>query len=429
MLLLLNLVSDFVSAQTTQMKRWYISPFDVNVEFGQIVTSNPVAGRPTAVGVANGIYDRLHNLIFYVSDGNVFDPNNTYLGPIQPHVTSAEIAIVPFGDNDGCTLDSYNIFTMSKGNDGNGNDILFLVQSVVNRLTGQLLTGNNPIDAFTYIPNQNFGVETGALAVGPILPNGDRFLYYSAASGTLNSTEGVIRRVAIHPNGTVGPASTIFPDNFNLQNPALGTMLFTAELDLSPDGEWLAWGRVHGSALPGERYYFIQLYTPSTAPTPADIGNYVPYTITGFDIVPPAAGNTADGARGVEFYRNPTTGNLQLFVGAGSSGIYSVDVPGLSTFRQISGSGNFGFSQLELANNQQIYASSTSGAVAAIDPMFNAIVTPPINPSFTINNPLPNNHPPRIQLPIGPFFYTLPDQIDGENYDAILTVSSVTKLH
>jgi hypothetical protein len=102
-------------------------------------------------------------------------------------------------------------------------------------------------------------------------------------------------------------------------------------------------------------------------------------------------------------------------VGAGSNGIYSVDIPGLSnTSVTGSASGQYGYSQLEMAYNGKIYAGSSTD-IRAIDLSFTPLTISPFSSPNNLTIVAPNSNYPGTSPP----FYTLPDQIDGQNYDGI----------
>ena len=101
----------------------------------------------------------------------------------------------------------------------------------------------------------------------------------------------------------------------------------------------------------------------------------------------------------------------------GTGGIYVTDIPLMTYFNKVFGSTpDFGFSQIEYAHDGNMYASSTlaSNNVGGFNP---SLAIPILNTTFTLTpNPINNNQPPGI-----PGLKTLPDQIDGQDYSAILS--------
>lgn len=387
-------------AQQPQMQNWFIAPKKVHMQLGSPPQVTIIAGTPaTAIGVANGFYDNAGtgNLLFYIADGNVYDYNNSLIGALNPQgaPAGAEVIIVPFGTNDACQS-KFNIFSTG----GGFTSYITLYQSVLDMKSFSLTSSQ--IDVMPVVQ------EFGAIAVGPIIQGtqGDRYLYFLGGPGTLNAQYGYIRKLLIKNDGTVVPQGTIYPLT---QYPNSGAEIFARELDLSPDGKYLAWGSF-APATQMSRYHFLEL-NPIT-------GDYVSGTYQQFNI-PVATGNNSDGFRGVEFYQTQT-GELRLFMGAGSSGIYYTVIPNYSVFTHVSNSYNYGFSQLELSFNGYMYASSdpviNQFNVGAFDP---AQLNPSMffnnQPSFTLTNP----NPPNSGWGAAPF-YTLPDQIDGQDYSLII---------
>jgi hypothetical protein len=83
---------------------------------------------------------------------------------------------------------------------------------------------------------------------------------------------------------------------------------------------------------------------------------------------------------------------------------------------------NLGNSQIEYSYNAHMYAASgnsSPGNVGAFNPVSLNPSIIPFPQSFSLINPLPPN-----SIPSGDPFYTLPDQIDGQNYDAIVPAAA-----
>jgi hypothetical protein len=179
----------------------------------------------------------------------------------------------------------------------------------------------------------------------------------------------------------------------------------TAELDLSPNGNYLLWASYRN--IPGiERYHLLDISNPNTPV-------YHPFDI------PNIGGNNANGFRGVEFSQN--LAGTKLFVGAGADGVWQTDL-NLSTFSQIIGSSpDYGFSQIEFAENGFMYVASNNlaniGWVDAFDPLaFMPAMLGGTNKFTLIKNLTPFACPNFTSFLGNTPFRTLPDQIDGENY-------------
>jgi hypothetical protein len=395
-------------SQSTQLKQWFIGPKKVDmsssipavVPITAQIGNNPAG---TTQDVANGMYDNTGALMFYLSDNNIYDYNNTLLGTLGYANSSAEAVIVPFGTNDFCQK-KFNILTthliQSK---------LHLIQTIVD-LSGLTVTTLTP-DLSLVIP---FPLEFGALAAGTANANGDRFLYFLGGSGHTDNS-GIINKIRIHANGTLSfinqilpfPGSGTFPPA--PVNPP-GISLFARELDLSADGKWLGWA----GYTPGFDRYHVAELDPIT-------GDYQPGSYKSFSIPAAANGNGVAGFRGIEFFQKP--GLTRFFVGAGTDGIFYSDlIPSSGNWTFVFGSlPDYGLSQIELAYNGLMYASAgiTGNNVGAFNP--NNIPISILSPnSFGLNSP----PPPAASyffpgFPISSLF-TLPDQIDGQDYSSIV---------
>jgi len=407
----------------TQMNNWYVGPKKINMTVSTPVpaTITPVLGTATAATaghVANGFYDNsgTGNLLFYIADGAVYDYNNTLIGNINSG--GAEIAIVPFGDNSTCQR-KYNIFSTS----GGVSSPTALWQTVLDMNSYSLTIVNPPLA-------MQYGTEFGALAVSKTFGASlDRYLYFMAASGTVGASDGQIYKAIIHNNGSVSSPVLLYPNpTLGVSNANAGGNVFSKELELSPDGKWLAWasyskGNIGGGFPTQNRYHFVALDGNGDLDiaTYGTTNVYQQFNITGANY---NLNNT--GFRGVEFYKDAS--GTKLFMGAGIDGIYSttVGIPFTNTFSFVTSSNgtptsSFGFSQIELANNGYMYASSGNTTGNNIGAFL------PSNPSPQIlsANSFPLANPPFDLYSLGgtnpnSTLYTLPDQIDGQNYSTIV---------
>lgn len=432
------LVACTTAFSQTQMNNWYMGPnkIDMTVSTPLPATITPVMGTTTAAtagNVANGFYDNytsptVHgNLLFYIADGTVYDYNNTVIGNIPNG--GAEVAVVPFGNNGSCQ-NKYNIFSTS----GGVTSPVALWQTVLDMNSYSLNTISPPLAI-------QYGTEFGAIAVGKTFGAAqDRFIYFMAASGTVGASDGQIYKAVIHNNGTVSSSVLLYPNPaIGVTNSNAGGEVFAKELELSPDGKWLAWasyaqGNIGGTFPIQNRYHFVALVNNTSLSTYGDL-DVATYGTTNvyqqFNIIP--SGGTVQqtynyatsGFRGIEFDATST----KLFMGAGTDGIFStnIGIPFANSFTQVGLSSgttttSFGFSQIELANNG--YMCSSSGSTSS----FNIGAFLPSNPSpsifttsaqsFTFTNP------PKDIYSLGTnpnsTLYTLPDQIDGQDYTTIV---------
>ncbi|HRE24033.1 MAG TPA: hypothetical protein PLO98_07185, partial [Bacteroidia bacterium] len=183
--------------------------------------------------------------------------------------------------------------------------------------------------------------------------------YFLAGPGTTNSTAGGIKKVTIKNDGSVTLNGRIYPTVANPNNNT-GAEVFAQELDLSPDGKWLAWGSyamVNHQSGTQFRYHILELDAS---------GDYLNNSYKRFNIPNYTGNNTVSDFRGIEFYQSGNT--TKLFVGAGIDGIFYINLPWsnwssyptpppASDFTQISGSSGtnlstYGKSQIELAYNE-----------------------------------------------------------------------------
>ncbi|HNQ12352.1 MAG TPA: hypothetical protein PKH65_04795 [Bacteroidia bacterium] len=412
----LLLVAYNLHAQTsTQMRNWYISPRKMDMSLSTPIPSTitPVSGSsvaPTAASVANGMYDDNNNLLFYVSDNNVFDYNNTFMGSIPSG--GAEITIVPFGNNSDCQR-KFNVFSTTGGFSSTSTLWRSVVDMNIFSITPIL------VDTISY--QGLTSTEYGAIAVGQLTASNTRYLYFLAGPGTINSPEAAIKKITIHIDGSTTKNGRIYPTQSN-PNSNAGGEVFAQELDLSPDGRWLAWASfasVNDPLGTQYRYHLLELDLD---------GDYINNSYKRFNIPIITGNNYVADFRGVEFYQSANS--LKLFMGAGSDGIHYVILPWSNwanyptpppptDFIQVVNSNQgYGFSQIELSHNGFMYSSSDPAInmiqnVGAFNP---SLIIPLIlrwPQSFTLSNP----NPPKTTEGTG--FYTLPDQIDGQDYSAI----------
>ena len=383
-------------APVAQQKIWYISPKKIDVTTNTVSVTPIAPGSPvTTQAVPNGVYDAAGALLFYIADNAVYDYNNTLLGYI--YQTGAEVIIVPFGTNNSCQS-KFNIISCGPGVGTTAG----LYRSVLDMKSFSLTAPENIDNAST------LGSEFGAIAVGKANASGDRFLYFIAGSG-YNDPTGKIDNLIVYNNGSIGAPTLVYPTTPYV--PA-GLEVFARDLELSPNGDYLAWASYEPASTTYKRYHYLKLSG----------GNYVAGSYTQFNI-PGITGNTPGGFRGVEFYQSGTT--TRLFMGAGANGIYYTVPPATgipTTFTQVQGSfpaNSFGFSQIETAYNTKMYATQDGvGYVGAFDPSIANPIMLGLNISFNLPNPPFDNYTLSSNPPSK--MYTLPDQIDGEDY-SILT--------
>ncbi len=396
-LLMIFAVAGKILAQT-QMKCWYFPShqIDMTIPLPSIVA---IPGAPSHLSTSsNGIYDTQKKLQFNVAGLSILNKSQTTLANINgDFMYTPEIAIVPFPDNDGCSQNKYYIFNSVPG----GTTHVLLNYSVVDMNASSCL--GSPILTSTTIADISEG-RMGGIAVGKQV-NGVRFIYFSGGAFNSFSSAGArIYKASISSSGISVPQLIFHDQSGNLD-------FETSEMDLSPDGRQLAIAsnaNFYGMPPNNSRYYIVGLNSSG------DWDN-LPAKHFNVGVVPDNTG----GGRGVEFYRD-NTGNTKLLVSAGTNGLYMINPlsPAVGQY-QIPNSGNYGSSQIELGSNGYMYAGSST-KVAAIDIVSQSI--PFFNTASDISLP-----PTFIDNSLDPKFYTLPDQIDGEDYEPFIR-SACTEL-
>ena len=426
MMKLINLTTLLISICLTghsqqQMNNWYIAPHKVLMTTttpGALAITPVMGTAPTAAAnqSANGFYDNngTGELIFYVADDGIYDYNNTLIGTIPQG--GSEIAIVPFGTNSSNPCQrKFNIFTTSGGL-GTGIGV-GLFQSVLDMAS--LSVSTTQIDL---IP---FGNEFGAIAVGKANSNGNRFLYFLVGSGA-NGPSGQINKLVINNSGVVSSSVPLYP-TATLINNYSGLEVFSRELDLSSDGKWIAWASyITSSGSPTlAKYHFLAL---DNITGDANIFTYGSAAYQQFNIASATASDNymSAGFRGVEFFQSGST--TRLFMGAGLNGIYynNISIPFINAPVWVAGSNGtltstYGLSQIELAHSMNGFMYVSSGNNLPINiGAFNPSIGFPLmfaGNSFLISNP------PKAAYVASPnpssSLYTLPDQIDGQDYSLI----------
>ncbi|GAA3934117.1 hypothetical protein GCM10022406_18340 [Hymenobacter algoricola] len=186
-----------------------------------------------------------------------------------------------------------------------------------------------------------------------------------------------------------------------------GVPASTTEMDISPDGQSIAWQHldkvyrlnraVNNGALD---ISLLSTYTPELAPgVPVQV-------VRGLEFSPDSKKILVAGYRNQPIGTSPT------------AGIISLDrVTGQSSY--VAGSASCGNTQLELAYDGLIYGIANSGSLCSINPASLAFATSPLSPALTL-------HPTSAAAPYDSPFERLPNQIDGEDYQFFFGVAAAT---
>lgn len=379
----------YFNKTNAQLKTWYFAQEKVRMDVLSPVAV-PLSFTGGNNGSANGMYQSgiPDQTQFNISQLLVYNKAHANVGSIYGQIAfdTPEIAIVPFPDNDGCTKNKYYVFNSSPTNNFRSELKYYVVD----------MNGNGCDGDFTSLSTLVTGGPgaSGGIAVSK-LSGGNRFIYFCSGY-----TAATIYKATITPSGISVPQN-IYQDN-------TGTFNFeTSELDLSPDGSMLvlaANGITGGVGSASPRYYIIGLNTSGD-------WNGVPPSTFDLAVNP----DPTIGGRGVEFYTD-NLGVTKLMIGAGANGIYRIN-PANPMLGQtfINGTINYGSSQLEVAPNGFLYASNSQNTIAIDVQTFN---TPFVNNSANITTPSSSYIDDGFG--VAPRFYTLPDQIDGEDLEPFL---------
>ena len=391
----------------TQLTKWSVYgqniTFSTNPSIAPTVSSN---GLPTTFKAKNSMYTNDGKLLFYVGDWKIYDRFGNSITDLQhipsPYATSihgsdfnGEFPIVPcIETSNSCVKHYYVFYSAFEKFQVDGNMKLFAKIVTVNNQTGEITaedvidgTGNRRVLA-TSITASVYGTSEynyafGAQAVSKLVDQ-KRFLYWIAG----NVTKITLTDLNSANNGISSPSVI-----FNSSNNSIFEF-GTLEADLSHDGTKLLWGTI-GKNLTTQNYFMIGLTRN---------GNWDNSTMPRFSIT--TSSNNSSVLRGVEFA--PDGNSIYVTTGGtiGNHGIYWKSLTPLnSAFQYITGSVEYGKSQLECAKNGLLYATSFY-KIASIN-MATKLFFPTgdilVNTSTAYGG-----------------YYALPDQIDGENYDLYL---------
>jgi Secretion system C-terminal sorting domain len=391
----------FAYTTQAQMKYWPLFPsrFDMSIA---TPTATTIASAPAgSYGHGNGAYDESGNILFYVRDGSIHNANGTIAGtlgtnPIGTGYTfqGLQIGIVP---KPGTCRQFYIIYT--RMNVQGGTALLFMEVNATNPNAVTLAS-----TSATFIGQFN-GNAVG-IAVSPVTSGtgatAKRFLFGSGGQ--------YLKRFEISNTG-IGSEATLA----SISSTGFSSVGFsTCELELvkpTPTSYKLAWGS-------DSKVYRVDL---------DGTGTYVNNSIV-TTIMPTNSGTV----RGVEFTTGSSpklyvsTGNMDVLNGSltesTQGGIYQISG---TTTTFITGTIQLSGTQLERASNGKIYgvrAIFTSGSLAStalvgINTSTNALSA---DISYTSGYGNWTN---------GGFVwetFTLPNQIDEENYTYFFGESKVT---
>jgi hypothetical protein len=386
----------------SQMNYMATPPLKLNLQNTPVAITPLYTGAPTtdAYSVSNGAFDVNGNLLFYIKDENVFNASGVIVGQLGGGYiggscmggyllqTLREIAIVPVP---GSCNDYYAIFIKTSVGSGS-----YAFYTKINCTSGVVTVTNasgpysNTCNSVFFSGYQAFGIGAcgdipGGIAVSKIVSGSGstakRYLY--VAGGTSYVSTSSITKYDITSTGIANPTS------FGSIGTLVGSDYGTMELELSPDGQYLAWSNYGFSNQTGNKVFVQKLNS------------------LGLNTLAPQI-YTLNAIKGLEFDKTPSYPNLYVAGGIlGSSTLAKINtatqvVTNITPLLDVSNT------FLELAKNGNILAlsswKSSSLRLMELNTTTNAMTyqTEWANSRSTIYG-------------FGGVA-TLPDQIDGEDY-------------
>ncbi|HRN42297.1 MAG TPA: hypothetical protein PK649_09520, partial [Vicingus sp.] len=399
--LALLMLTQYSSAQmiywTTPPKKWNTT--------SSTPSSTSLPGSPaSAYSVSNGAYDEAGNLMFYIQDNSLFDESGDFVRSMPIYQTSsdcegalsiidAEIAIVPIP---GACKSFYVIYGLHghmspsklfyiEVDCSSGSPVVNFDETVYVMCWGNYVPSDQP-----FLIDNHGGVFNVAFAVSKVYDgsgaSAERFLLSV-------SSHGIVRSEISSAGISTGITTASYTD--------LGLTASTdfegIEAEISWGSNYFAWSSANG------KVFTIEI-------DPSD-GSYVyPYIET----------YSISGAKGIEF--SNSTGNPYLYVAAAS------DLKRINTSNQSStniswGSNDLSNTFLEYGKNGRIYGVSPiySGSTltgSKFVPIVNTLVLPAVTADID------SRYASYSTSLYG--IFTLPDQIDGEDYTYFNGLPKVT---
>lgn len=384
----------FTSSTYSQMLYWTTPPKKFSMS-PATPTSTTLPGAAAAYSVANGAYDQFGNLLFYVQDRNIISNTGAVVGELATYgaqicyqeysALGSEIAIVPIP---GTCKEFYVIYTMDDLGAGVSQVLYVKVNAATTSPT--VTYGSNVFVScpyFTGYKNQGFSVGPGGsdftgIAVSKVYTgtgsSAKRFLYAVGFSDILRAE---ISNSGISAFSTVASSTTLGLASF--------TDFESWEAELSWGGNYFAW-----TSTGSNKAFVIQL-------NPAN-GAYIASSLQQYSFTTPI---------GLEFTNAATNPKLYVTHAGGLSQILTSN----QTTSAVSTTGyDLSKSYLEMAKNLKIYGVSPvfSGStlvgsnLVGVNISTNALsaVSAGIDSRFVIDYITAYDQ------------FTLPDQIDGEDY-------------
>lgn len=331
--------------------------------------SNPV----TKTSVNNAIFDKNGQVIFHLVKRGInelyavdrFGTENLITNVTGFSDSNNELAIIPVPSNCG---EYYIVYK---------NNLITSPQLVYSKLRYSNNTARLTVIEVGVFFGQTGLVANLGFAVGNTFPpSNNRYLYVVGFQGEFNSLSGPVSRYIVKYLVT---QTGIFLDQVLRSEPGTSPnpIYECREADLNNDGNALYWGDINSIG----RLRKFNLNTNSLSTFPSSDGSY----------------------SGVEFQENGSNDRVFYSVEntSGDNGIFYVNEDGSSVSpNPVLSSNTFNKSHIERGTDGLLYVSDGT----TLRGINGTAATPTLGPSLSISNPLLNG------------FYSLPDQLDGENY-------------
>jgi len=381
----------FISLKTTvaQMNYWTTPPYKFNMT-AATPTSTALPGGLSAYSVANGAYDENGNLLFYVQDQNIFNSAGVNLGncfidytcgEFESHFSPMQIEIVPIP---GACNQFYVFYSLY---DEMGPSILVYIKVDCSSGAPVCIYNTNLCGGI----NQPFLTEhSGFLDVAFAVSK-----VYTGSGSTAKrfllsvSTNGEIKRSEISATG-VSSSTTIA--NYT----QLGISDSEGEIneaEISWGSNNFAWNSYHNNAV-----HIIRITESGYLSTPIIAQNY---TITN--------------PKGIEFDNALTTPKLYA---TGANGVTQILTSNQTTSAVSTGTYDLSNSYLEFGKNGKIYGISPVYSLGTLTNSYLVGILPSDNSISAVSAGIDSRF-----ILVGSNFnfnykvFTLPIQIDGDNYN------------
>lgn len=382
-----------MSISIAQMQYWTM-PDRVYSMTSSNPTASGISGASTPYSVANGVYNEFGTLLFYVQDNFVYDRNSNQVGELgignassctnNQSILNTEIVIVPIPE----TCAEYYVFY---GMDSPAGISVLLYTKVDVSSGSPVVINNGSVFRSCFYPN--IGTISGTYPIGFKVNNHAGSDHLGIAVSKEVDVAGTRKRylytvnfdgIRVSEISTSGVTAGALVADYNTLGLSQFSDFFSYELELSHGGNFLAWTSTNNEA------YVIEVNGAS----------YVSGSIQTY---------TLDDPKGLEF--NNSIQNPRLYVSYGS-GVTEIDIQNQLTQPVNTNGYDLSNTYLEYARNGKIYGvgpemggNPTDTYLVGIDAANNI-------------SPVPLGLDCRYD--IAPTYYqgvyTLPDQIDGENY-------------